>query len=423
MKKNINYRKLLYSYQQYLENDLIPFWEKAVDKEHGGVYTCFSNKGDLLLSKDKYIWSQGRFIWIWSRNVELIRKGLLNKNETPFLKDLELTVNFIKEHAFLENGNCAFLLTDEGIKKESKKGSGYDTSFFADCFVGIGLNEYSKVTENTDSLELSLKLFKNIVKRLESGNVRSEPYPTPADFKPHSFSMIMLHFSTELALNLKTHNHSAVREVTEYCNTCLNEILNTFHDRKTGRTYEMLPLKDGLEDTLLYHHIVPGHTIECMWFACRTADFLGLDYLDVISKIVKFAWNQGWDDEWGGLLHYTDYEVKGPPQGKIIGSEYEKNITETWDTKLWWTHSESIYTLMLLYLKTGDDDFLKMYDKTHEYTLKTFPRKESGEWIQIRSRNGKPLDKVVALPVKDPYHIMRNWQLMIELLAAQNESL
>jgi N-acylglucosamine 2-epimerase len=30
-----------------------------------------------------------------------------------------------------------------------------------------------------------------------------------------------------------------------------------------------------------------------------------------------------------------------------------------------------------------------------------------GEWIQIRNRKGEPEEKVVALPVKDPFHVTR----------------
>ncbi|MBA7699205.1 hypothetical protein ES703_107895 [subsurface metagenome] len=39
-----------------------------------------------------------------------------------------------------------------------------------------------------------------------------------------------------------------------------------------------------------------------------------------------------------------------------------------------------------------------------------------GEWIQIRNREGKPEDKVVALPVKDPYHITRAFMHLIKAL-------
>ena len=35
-----------------------------------------------------------------------------------------------------------------------------------------------------------------------------------------------------------------------------------------------------------------------------------------------------------------------------------------------------------------------------EYVFRTFPSEKNGEWVQIRSRNGLPEEKVVALPVK-----------------------
>jgi hypothetical protein len=44
------------------------------------------------------------------------------------------------------------------------------------------------------------------------------------------------------------------------------------------------------------------------------------------------------------------------------------------------------------------------------------PDGEVGEWIQIRDRQSMPVETVVALPVKDPYHILRNVLLILELL-------
>ena len=39
-----------------------------------------------------------------------------------------------------------------------------------------------------------------------------------------------------------------------------------------------------------------------------------------------------------------------------------------------------------------------------------------GEWIQIRDRQGAPLEAVVFLPVKDPFHIARCLMLILQLL-------
>ena len=88
---------------------------------------------------------------------------------------------------------------------------------------------------------------------------------------------------------------------------------------------------------------------------------------------------------------------------------------DTWDMKLWWPHSEILYVFPYLYTLTGDEDFAKLYEKSAEYVFATFPNREIGEWIQIRTRDGSPQEKLVALPVKDPFHILRNFIKIVEL--------
>jgi N-acylglucosamine 2-epimerase len=54
-----------------------------------------------------------------------------------------------------------------------------------------------------------------------------------------------------------------------------------------------------------------------------------------------------------------------------------------------------------------------------DYSFRVFPQPDPavGEWIQIRDRRGQPLERVVALPVKDPYHIARNLIQVLELFS------
>ena len=84
--------------------------------------------------------------------------------------------------------------------------------------------------------------------------------------------------------------------------------------------------------------------------------------------------------------------------------------------KLWWPHSEILYLFLLLYELTGEEDMKKRYEKSSDYVFKVFPNREIGEWMQIRTREGKPINKLVALPVKDPFHIMRDFIKIVELL-------
>jgi N-acylglucosamine 2-epimerase len=235
--------------------------------------------------------------------------------------------------------------------------------------------------------------------------------------------MIMLNVSQELAEALAALRHAREQEVREHAGSYMNTILTRFAQPDHTVT-ELLPVDEELADTLMSRHLNPGHTIECMWFVMTEAKRVGnTAAIDQAIRITKKAFELGWDNLHGGLLHYVDRDG-GTPRGRELGdNSFERNIIETPDTKLWWPHSEALYTLLLAYEQTGDAELLKLYDKTHDYTFSTFPHPDPavGEWIQIRDRTGVPLTKVVALPVKDPYHILRNLILIVELLSTEQD--
>lgn len=99
-----------------------------------------------------------------------------------------------------------------------------------------------------------------------------------------------------------------------------------------------------------------------------------------------------------------------------MGTSFEKLISSSWDYKLWWPHAEAIYSCLRFYEATGNTDFLHWYEKIKAYTFAVFPSDTGMEWIQIRKQDGEPLERVVALPVKDPYHILRMHLLAIQIL-------
>jgi N-acylglucosamine 2-epimerase len=170
------------------------------------------------------------------------------------------------------------------------------------------------------------------------------------------------------------------------------------------------------------------------FFACESNMKTLLD----ADTLGRWAMDHSWDEEKGGIFRFIDREG-GEPRGRLINQSasgaaddpYEKLIRKTWDSKLWWVHSESLYFCALMaarfakafasvkeqaYIEAADY-WHKMYEKIFNYTFSVFPNPDTstGEWIQIRSRDGSPMNEVVALPVKDPYHIFRNILLLLEL--------
>lgn len=413
-----NKTDLMIFYKDLLQNNFFRFWTKAVDRKSGGIFNCFNNAGTELASRNKYTWSQGRFVWIWSKLYSMSISGSLSLDVNILREDVERSVRFLEKNVFMENGNCVFLTDEKGNWLESIPGKGFDTSFYADCFVALGFSEYARVFKNRHYGDLAFRVYRHTVDRLHEEGLRSEPYPIPKGHKFHSVPMIMLNVSEELALTLRMLDDERYEEVDNESCGYMREVMEDFYNEDEGRIIEVVRPGADPCDSVLCRHVNPGHAIEDMWFVMSLANRKGMaDYIGKAARAVKWAVKTGWDREFGGLLRFTDV-TGGEPRGTRTGDPYETLILDTWDSKLWWPHSEMLYTTLLSYTLTKDQEFVSLYNMAHEYVFNTFPDRENntGEWVQIRDRIGNQIDKVVALPVKDPYHIMRNIILIIELL-------
>ena len=421
-------------YCKVINESLFPFWDKAVDRKNGGVFTCFDNTGAQLLSKDKYTWSQGRFLWIWSRFIENIQKGNISEPGAGALKRLEedahKTASFLLKNCFLDSGHVIFLLSETGEPKTINDGAPLDASIYADFFVCLGLSEYARVYRNESIAVRALELYRNINGRLNRGAFHTEPYPIPSGCEMLGIPMFAMYTGSELSQALFALGKPETDEIVSMSEKYSSALENDFFIRPHNIEVKC---PASMNDTLHARHFTPGHILECLWFYIHFKEFLQKlkhsaalvhlpDFLSLSDEIGRYALDRAWDTEKGGIFRYIDREG-GKPKGRLLNDRYENLVTKTWDTKLWWVHSESLYfcALMARRLETENVEaafyWQGMYKKIFDYTFSVFPNPNSsiGEWIQIRRRDGSPMNEVVALPVKDPYHIFRNILLLIEL--------
>lgn len=404
-----------------------------MDREHGGVFTCFGNRGLKLHSHDKYTWSQGRFAWLTARLARLARAGLVGGDPSDYIELSRRTVAFLRDHVVLEDGVCAYVLTEDGTPKEAFAGAGLAPSRFADAFVVLGAAELGAaeaelgdVGAAADVLRWTLESYRPLARAMETGNVPAAPYPIPAGHTAHSFPMIMLNVSQTLGDALRSLGHDAAAELAGDRQRFLDQVMSYTHP--DGAVTEVRPAAGSTgapsrAGTLLLTHANPGHALESMWFVLHESVPQGLaDTTQRALAVIGHSLEIGWDTEFGGLLRFVSASG-GPPTGANTGEPMDSLIAETWSTKLWWPHSEALYATLLAYRLTEDPPTARWYERVHDYVFTTFPNPDRsvGEWIQIRDREGQPLDKVVALPVKDPFHVIRNVLGVIELLARWDE--
>jgi N-acylglucosamine 2-epimerase len=399
-------KKLKSFYTSQIEDNFWPYWEKFIDEENGGVFTCINNNGDEVISKDKYSWSQGRFLWLLSYLYDMSKNGILKLDPNILKEQAYKLKDFILLKCIIEDEKVAFI-TDEcgNVKKEPMSGK-IDASIYADCFVIIGLAAFSLFFNDKKVFKKTYDIYKSVIKRINKGKFNSEPYPIPQGLSAHPIPMILVNVESELLLAAKAFNlDKKVKDIETSLRSHTDRIMKVFAENNLIN--EFISEKKKQNDLLLCKHKNPGHAIESMWFIIEAEELLNKEkYIKSAEKIIINSINIGWDKSEGGLLRFVD-SSGGKPTGEENGDRYEKLILDTWDMKLWWPHSETLYALLLLNYYSEDIKISDWFEVFFNYTYSTFPNTEVGEWIQIRKRNGEPEDKLVALPVKDPFHIMR----------------
>ena len=67
-------KKLANQYKDELLNNVLPFWlEHSQDHEFGGYFTCLDREGNVF-DTDKFIWLQGREVWLFSMLYNKVEK-------------------------------------------------------------------------------------------------------------------------------------------------------------------------------------------------------------------------------------------------------------------------------------------------------------------------------------------------------------
>ena len=87
----------------------------CIDRKFGGYLNCYDNTGKELLSYNKFTWSQGRFLWVFSE-LSMCEDSVVTKEEKEvFLEYAKIGVDFLSEHVFLnESKVCTYLMDREG---------------------------------------------------------------------------------------------------------------------------------------------------------------------------------------------------------------------------------------------------------------------------------------------------------------------
>jgi N-acylglucosamine 2-epimerase len=380
------------SLRSYLRNHLLehvtPFWTRfALDLEHGGLFSCIGDDGTIQ-SRNKYIWSQARGLWTFSALYNRIEK------RAEWLDIAHGLFRFLQAHGRDDEGFWVFLTDEAGRKLQGPE------SIVTDAFAIMGLVEYFGATGNHEALAMAEETYATVCARLaKPGSYGTAPYPTPPGMKAHREFM---QFSLAFWMLGRAAGNPEMLAKARWMGT---QILDRFVRPEKKALLEYIATDNAFVDTPEGRTVVPGHGLESTYFQILIFNDLGEPArVAEACRAMRWCVERGWDPEFGGLFLGVDLDGKEP----VYWKNHEK--------KIWWVHAEALAGLLLAYEHCREAWCLEWYSRVHDWTFRHFPVWEFGEWTQRLDRQGNKVDTVVALPVKDPFHLQRALIVAVEAL-------
>jgi N-acylglucosamine 2-epimerase len=371
-------KTLTQKYKSELQDNVIPFWmNHSKDSQYGGYFTCLDRQGNVF-DTDKFIWLQGREIWMFSKLYNQVEQ------KPEWLEMALHGANFLQKYGHDGNLNWYFSLTREG------KPLIEPYNIFSDCFATMAFGQLYKATEVEEYGAIAKSTFDNILRRSDNPKGRfNKATPGTRPLKGFSLPMILCNLSLEI-------EHLLSKElVEETIENVLHEVMDVFYQQDSGLILENVQPDGSFSDSFEGRLLNPGHAIEAMWFIMDLSVRLNRPQLaekavDIILRTLKY----GWDKQYGGIFYFLD--IKGYPPQQL-----------EWDQKLWWVHMETLISLIKGYALTGNRECLKWFETVHEYTWKHFPDPEYGEWFGYLNRRGEVLLPLKGGKWKGCFHVPR----------------
>ena len=385
----MDFKKLANRYKTELLDRVLPFWlNNSIDKEYGGYFSCLDRDGSVY-DTDKFIWLQGREVWLFS----MLCNKLGKKQE--WLDAAIQGAEFLKKYGHNGDYDFYFSLTREG------KPLVEPYNIFSNTFACMAFAQLAKATGSEEYAEISRRIFKRILERRDNPKGKwSKAVPGTRPMKDFALPMIICNMALEVE-DISNDTQQLEKTIDE----CIHEVLDVFYQPDLGCMLENASSLDNSRlDCFEGREINPGHDLEALWFMMN----LGIRRNDkaLINKCVEISLSVieiGWDKEYGGIFYFLD--SKGAPQQKL-----------EWDQKLWWVHIESAIAMIKGYQLTGNKECLEWFKKLDEYMWSHFKDPLHPEWFGYLNRRGEMLLPLKGGKWKGCFHVPRGlfeiWQIL-----------
>jgi len=348
-----------------LFDEYLPFWDNGgYDKAYGG-FICNLNSDGIPVDDEKFIWYQGRAIWVYSYLYNHFGR------HPEHLEIARSTRDFMVKHMYLGDGRWAELVHRNG---KVIRGIGPGSDVYGWLFAANGLAEYFRISGNEEDIRLVKESIWAAVKAYDAPH-----YQQGTDFEGlriQGHSMVLIRLLTQL---LNYHNDDELEKLLDFH---ADKLMTAFYNpryrisnERLNHDYSRIPGEEG--------SMFLGHSLETQWMLMQ----LALQKKDqVLFEKAKNNFRRylemGWDHIFDGWAS-EDYHVFGG-EHHILGTDYA--------TKTMWAHVEILIGCMLVIEHAGEAWAWDWYQRTWEYVKKTFCL-GAGAWEQAVNRQGEPVSR------------------------------
>ena len=182
-----NFKQLAERYRSELLDNVLPFWlEKSQDKEFGGYFSCLNRDGSVY-DTDKFIWLQGREVWMFA----MLYNSLEKRQE--WLDAAIQGAEFLKNYGHDGNYDFYFSLTREG------KPLVQPYNIFSNTFACMAFAQLAKATGSQEYADIARRTFRRILDRRDNPKGRwLKAYPGTRPMKDFALPMIVCNMALEV---------------------------------------------------------------------------------------------------------------------------------------------------------------------------------------------------------------------------------
>lgn len=392
--------------REHLENGIIPFWlKRARDEEYGGYYTNFAEDGSRNPMQEKYLNTQMRLVWWFSRLAQIYPQ------RTEFQELAAWGADFLFQHFWDEQyGGWYWKTACDGSSPDEGK------VVYGQSFAIYALAEYTLATGDQRGINFASFTFDLLQKHcadtrwggyyenMERDWTPSAPGFNAGDRKSLDTHMhLMEAFTTLYAASGEAIHRRKLLEIVDLIahrmvdaeNRCgLNQfdlalnpipaiaIRRTFNAERTGESL------DKPTETTSF-----GHNVELVWLMRLALDTAGAEktpYQAIMRALLQHAADEGIDWENGGV--YRD----GLRGGKAIVLEKE-----------FWQNAESLVGFLDGFEQFGEQRYLDAFLKIWAFVSQYMVVPQVGEWRMLVSKEGQPIVTDLANEWKVAYHTGR----------------